>query len=307
MIYKSILALAVLAPFVVPQAAALAVTGSGTVSFSFTGFSGPIANISANAVGAAPWPGQGRFNNVLGTPDGGFIPSPSNPAFGVATGTATFAHGTTSVAYRYDNVAPGSIGENLLSFAPAAFTNVGVGQPFLLGTLTYKNGFWFGAGDTPASNIPSVFSFSITTIADGPFAQTTTGIITNVVNQLPLAVDQIDTPSEWLAEADWIYVTETAGGNLGIPLGALRVYDNCCRPTGFTTVGSIELWGRFGSLDLVELRNPQGGVFTTSIGALDPGGPVAPAIPEPSSWAMLIAGFGLTGAVLRRRRVLAAA
>jgi hypothetical protein len=27
-----------------------------------------------------------------------------------------------------------------------------------------------------------------------------------------------------------------------------------------------------------------------------------PAIPEPASWAMLIAGFGLTGAALRRRR-----
>ena len=31
------------------------------------------------------------------------------------------------------------------------------------------------------------------------------------------------------------------------------------------------------------------------------------AVPEPASWAMLIAGFGLTGAVLRRRRALAIA
>jgi hypothetical protein len=29
-------------------------------------------------------------------------------------------------------------------------------------------------------------------------------------------------------------------------------------------------------------------------------------VPEPSNWAMLIAGFGLVGAVSRRRRVLAA-
>ena len=27
-----------------------------------------------------------------------------------------------------------------------------------------------------------------------------------------------------------------------------------------------------------------------------------PGIPEPASWAMLIAGFGLTGAIARRRR-----
>jgi hypothetical protein len=32
-----------------------------------------------------------------------------------------------------------------------------------------------------------------------------------------------------------------------------------------------------------------------------------PAIPEPQSWAMLIAGFGLTGAAMRRRRMAAAA
>jgi hypothetical protein len=30
-------------------------------------------------------------------------------------------------------------------------------------------------------------------------------------------------------------------------------------------------------------------------------------IPEPASWALLIAGFGLTGAAMRRRRALATA
>jgi hypothetical protein len=34
---------------------------------------------------------------------------------------------------------------------------------------------------------------------------------------------------------------------------------------------------------------------------------LTPAIPEPQSWAMLIAGFGLTGAAMRRRRVAVAA
>ena len=31
------------------------------------------------------------------------------------------------------------------------------------------------------------------------------------------------------------------------------------------------------------------------------------AVPEPTSWAMLIAGFGLTGAAMRRRRTALAA
>ncbi|NJC07653.1 hypothetical protein GGQ62_000651 [Polymorphobacter fuscus] len=36
-------------------------------------------------------------------------------------------------------------------------------------------------------------------------------------------------------------------------------------------------------------------------------GNITPGVPEPASWAMLIAGFGLTGAAMRRRRTHAAA
>ncbi len=36
---------------------------------------------------------------------------------------------------------------------------------------------------------------------------------------------------------------------------------------------------------------------------LDSAPSVGPGVPEPASWALLVAGFGLTGAVLRRRRV----
>jgi probable HAF family extracellular repeat protein len=37
------------------------------------------------------------------------------------------------------------------------------------------------------------------------------------------------------------------------------------------------------------------------------GPPITGAVPEPASWAMLIAGFGLTGAMARRRRLVAPA
>jgi hypothetical protein len=276
--------------------------GSGVVTFGFVQFYGPIANIAAADIGADPWFNQGRFNGVLATPDGSFIPSAGNPDFGLARGSVNFAPGTQTVAWRYDWVAPGAAGENLLSFVPATFSNVAVGESFRLGTLTYQNGFWHGGGSTPAQNVPSFFSFNLGTISpDGAqYNQSTSGFITNVVNQVDLPFDYVSTnPTAQLAEADWIYLTQQ--GNA--PLGSLRVYDSCCRPGGFSSVGSIELWGRFGSLELVELRNPQGGVFTSGIGPLDPGTPGGPpGVPEPASWAMLIAGFGLTGAAMRRRR-----
>ena len=53
-----------------------------------------------------------------------------------------------------------------------------------------------------------------------------------------------------------------------------------------------------------------GGVFTQSPGGIggvvDTGGGAA-GVPEPAAWALMIAGFGLSGAILRRRRSLAAA
>ena len=47
---------------------------------------------------------------------------------------------------------------------------------------------------------------------------------------------------------------------------------------------------------------PNGGNYYTSTG-----GVTVTTVPEPQTWALLIAGFGLTGASLRRRRVAAAA
>lgn len=48
------------------------------------------------------------------------------------------------------------------------------------------------------------------------------------------------------------------------------------------------------------------GAAFDGIAILAPVGPPGPAVPEPASWAMLIAGFGLVGAIARRRRTVVA-
>lgn len=49
------------------------------------------------------------------------------------------------------------------------------------------------------------------------------------------------------------------------------------------------------------LNNATGSLSVEQVSVL-----TAPGVPEPASWALLIAGFGLTGAALRRRRALTA-
>jgi hypothetical protein len=60
----------------------------------------------------------------------------------------------------------------------------------------------------------------------------------------------------------------------------------------------------FSNTSTIGIQAPQGGSFTSASGeflgfAQTPGTGV---VPEPASWAMLIAGFGLVGATMRRRR-----
>ena len=70
-----------------------------------------------------------------------------------------------------------------------------------------------------------------------------------------------------------------------------------------TSLDLFDLFVRWQSLDNDDSGVGRGTIVTGG-GPLDPGGDP---IPEPSSWALLIAGFGLTGAVLRRRRAAALA
>ena len=77
------------------------------------------------------------------------------------------------------------------------------------------------------------------------------------------------------------------GGCVGDPTGAACHWD----PVGVTFAGTAK------SVDFGGVAN-QAGFDNITLGAAAPGG----AVPEPATWAMMLAGFGLTGAALRRRR-----
>lgn len=274
--------------------------GSGTVNFQFTGFSGPLAaSTFDNLYDSSSWIVPGLVNGVgaaslptffLGWSSAG---SPTSD-IGFVSGVLALAP-TQSVSMRYASEAAGSSLENIITFTPRSFTNVAVGEDFVLGTLTFQNGGWNGGGFSASENVPSRLDFTLTTqsASGAAFNQAMSGSVTMVVHS-PQNNDR-NTLAGQEAEADWIYVTDNA--TPGSNLGAFRVFDECCRPPGAVSVGTVDLIARFNSLDLVGLSNPQGGFITTSI---DPLPAVAP-VPEPGAYLMMLAGILLVGAVARRR------
>jgi PEP-CTERM motif len=79
-------------------------------------------------------------------------------------------------------------------------------------------------------------------------------------------------------------------------------------------LGTFTPSGIFGSFDggaasltLSFTQNGENGAISGGFTLSTPPSPPPPSVPEPASWAMLIAGFGLTGAAMRRRRSAVAA
>jgi hypothetical protein len=266
--------------------AAHAATGSGTISFEFTSFSGPFAASEEIYLGdPAQWQLTGAVNGQ--TPALNGVTSPAFPGFVYIGGTQALSG--PSVEMVYTNFA-GAIA-SVITFTPAtSFANVTTGQAFRLGSLEFTNGQWVGGSGDPATNYPVNLGFRLTTSSSTPeFNQVLTDAFTVVTNQ---GNGDCNDAQNQRDEADFIYIASAP------QLGSMRVFDANCGPTNATNSGKVELWGRFGSLHYVDLRNPTGSAFIEDGVTVGPIG----GVPEPGTWALMLAGFGLAGAVLRRRR-----
>ena len=278
--------------------------GSGSVSFSFTRFRGPAYQWFTNNNFSI----QGLVNNEVplyfeqavtcNRPD-------TNPNCRLTL----FSQALTgsSVSFRYDvpNTPPGSFRENVVSFTPNAFNNVPLGQDFVLGSLLYQNGAWFGGGDPGAGITPTFLDFVITTTAPAtsggaPFNQMFYGTIELVTNN-PLPYD-CSTLAGQQAEADYLYISSTNGIILGGPAtNSLRVYDYSCGPTA-TNVGTADLVAQFNSLEIKGFENARGGGFVNPSIKQELTPPSGTSVvPEPSTYALFATGLVGLFAVRRRR------
>ena len=145
---------------------------------------------------------------------------------------------------------------------------------FKLATLSFTNGSWFSTQPdyNPGLGLlypESRFAFSMIATPD-PFVGTSGFPGYHVWNDT-VVLDSVSgpgTPDElWFENSPW--------------LGRLAVNEG--------VTGSVEIWGHLGSLDPVELRNPSAGVTLIA------------SMPEPETYAMLLAGLGLLAVTSRRR------
>lgn len=111
--------------------------------------------------------------------------------------------------------------------------------------------------------------------------------------------------------------TSFANSGAGTGFGINGVYSlpRLLLPIGYTSGGAIEssatyLYRTIDSLGLTRgdyTYSSSSDTITLHIGQAEPVAPVASAVPEPASWAMIVAGFGAVGGALRRRRASATA
>ena len=167
--------------------------------------------------------------------------------------------------------------KNELDFRTVGTVDADPTGSFKLGTLTFGNGLWSGDAD---------FGFGI--VANDLTThrvETFNGFIHLTLNP------NTGTPAQ---NADWIDIRTAAGQPVVNPLTlqplpSIRAFELSDSPIG-TNIGSVDLWGMFGSLDFSHFDNAVGGVFLDTSNTPDLGGPPSSTpVPEPGTVSLLAA------------------
>jgi hypothetical protein len=289
MIAKSLCAGFVLACVVSAPSRADTISASDSVSFdfNFTGFSGAFAwspGDNASAADPSTYLGVGTVNGVQPVYNGTHVDRVADGSQWIIGGTAPLS-GTTATLVA--STFPGL--PNVVSFTPAASQVVTTNVPFVIGTLSFTNGAWFGG----VNNLPFSLSFTVATHSSTPdLNQVWTDSF--VVNT-NVGIGSCSDPSVQATEADFVYV------NSAPLMGSLRVFEPFCAPTAdLTQEGSADILAVFDGLEPLQFVNVQGEGFLSS--SVTPG-PLPSDVPEPATWALLATGFVAISRARRRKPV----
>lgn len=258
-----------------------------TVSFdfSFTGFSGAFAWSNGDTTSAndpSSYLGVGMVNGITPLYDGTHADRNASGSQWIIGGTAALNGGTTAtmVASTFPGI------PNIVSFSPEANEAPSPDGSFVLGTLSFTNGAWFGG----TANLPFELSFTVTSHSatpefDNQMWTDSFVVVTNV------ASGNCSDPAVQANNADFVYASGAAF------MGSLRVPEPfCAANSDVTQEGSAKIIGDFDALEPLRFADVQGEAFLSS--SVTPG-PLS--TPEPSTWVMLTLGFIGIGIAGRRR------
>ena len=233
---------------------------------------------------------------------------------GIGAGNAGFVSGVVETQPAIDfyfNTPSGPQTRNSISFTPTTGANVNVGDLFKLGTFTFTNGGWLGGDGLP----DSFFVMALRTVSADPDLNghdlitylglhVTTGYSPD---SSAYSADPVDNADYIYLDSDPFHTLDSdpfpTFGSLAI-IGYAGVYEAepALQPPGGSNTGSVDLYGKIGSLIPTGFANPQGGAILRSSIPVVANDVVANTVPEPASWALLLAGSGIVSAVARRRR-----
>jgi hypothetical protein len=192
-----------------------------------------------------------------------------------------FTTPTTRLDFIYDPDPIKAFASNSFEFiSTPGGADVVAGQTFQLGTFRFTNGQWHPQAD---------IGFRLTTSSqdlalNGQIFEGTIRLISNSDTTPPF--DPAD-------EADFFYIVERSD------LGSVRVYDSFRQPPGNPgSVGEAAFTGFIGSLIPTGFEALNGATFTNP-SVLS--GPLQP-VPEPATYALMLAGFGLMGLIALTRK-----